>query len=252
MITTLDIHGQIGPFTGNISQKGEVFPVDRDEGHPGMYALGATVTVLSVAGYVAPFFIAFPLAAPIQIVALGVLTAVSYGIINDQLACRQCIEYFTVGHTRIHQRLLKTEDPTLNGVVWGIHATWELGLIAGVALAVATRATKMVALSALSLTPAAILLVIGACTYAHIKSKQAEAEWSQPSAKFYLKQIFNQVIKPEEGYHPVDLSRISEDKRAAYMGVGERNRISFTVMPAAGAALIVGSIALRVILTLAL
>jgi hypothetical protein len=225
-------------------------PLDRDKGHHGMYALGAIVTLLSAAAYIAPFFVLFPLAAPIQIIALGVLTAVSYGIVNDQLACRQCIQYFTVGHTSFHKRLLETDNPTLNGVAWGIHATWELGLIAGVALAVAARATKLVALSALSLTPVAILVVIGACTYAHIKSKQIEAEWGRPENKERLAQKFDQTIVPNKGFHSVDLRRIPEDKRAAYMGVGERNRVGYTVMPASGLMMVVGSIAVRVLLTI--
>lgn len=228
----------------------DVFPLDRDKGHHGMYALSATVTLLSAAAYVAPFFVLFPLAAPIQIVALGVLTAVSYGIVNDQLACRQCIQYFTVGHTPFHKRLLETDNPTLNGVVWGIYATWALGLIAGVAIATAARATKLVALSALSLTPVAILVVIGTCTYAHIKSKQVEAEWNRPENRNRLAQIFDQTIVPNKGFHPVDLRRIPEDKRAAYMGVGKRNRVGYTVMPASGFVMVVGSIAVRVLLTI--
>lgn len=227
-----------------------VFPPDRDKGHPEMYALGVAVTVLSAAAYVVPFFVTFPLAAAIQIIALGVLTAVSYGIINDQLACRQCIEYFTIGHTPFHRRLLETEDPTLNGVVWGIHATWILGAAAGVALAIATRATKLVALSALSLTPIAILLVIGACVYAEYRSAREEAYWGKEEKERELNRRFQQTIDPEEGFHPVDLRRIPANKRAAYMGVGERNNVGYKVMPAAGIILIIGSIAARVLLTL--
>lgn len=227
----------------------EVSPMERDKGHPDMYALGATVTVLSAAAYVAPFFMLFPLAAPIQIVALGVLTSVGYGIANTQLACRQCVEYFTVGHASFHKRLLKTENPTLNGVAWGIHGSWLLGVVGGVAMATAARATKLVALSALSLTPVAVLVAIGTCTYAHIKSKQVEAEWNRSENKNRLAAMFDKTIMPEKGYHAVDLRRIPEDKRAAYMGVGERNRVGYTVIPASGLITVIGSIAVRVLLT---
>jgi hypothetical protein len=226
-----------------------IHPPDRDKSHHGMYALGATVTVLSIAAYLAPFFVLFPLAAPIQIVALGVLTAVVYGVVNDQIACRQCIEYFTVGHTKFHKRLLETDNPTLNGVAWGIHATWNLGLIAGVAMAQAARATKLVALSALSLTPVAVLVVISACICAHIRSKKSEAQWKKHENKSDLESIFNQTILPNPGFHLVDLKRIPIDKRAAYMGVGERNTVGYIVMPASGLIMVVGSIAVRVLLT---
>lgn len=232
------------------NDRAKTVPVDRDEGHPGMYTLGAAVTILSIAGYVAPFFIAFPLAAPIQIIALGVLTAVTYGIINDQIACRQCIHYFTVGHTPFHKRLLKTDDPTLNGIVWGIHATWVLGLAAGVAMAVAATATSLVALSALHLTPVALLLVIGACVYAHRKSKEAEKEWSKPEQQDVLNATFQQTIYPQSGYHAVDLRRVPNDKRAAYMAVGERNRVGYKVMPIAGLAIVLGTIAVRILLAI--
>jgi hypothetical protein len=243
---------QVNPATTQSPVQSEVFPVDRDQGHPDMYALGAAVTILSAAAYIAPFFVTFPLAAPAQIVALGVLTAVSYGIINDQLACRQCIEYFTIGHTSFHKRLLETDNPTLNGVAWGIHATWELGLVAGVVLATAARATKFAALSALSLTPVAVLVVISACTYAHLESKQAEEEWSRPEKQGRLARIFNRTITPDEDFHPVDLRRVPEDKRAAYMGVGKRNQVGYMAMPASGLAMVVSSIAARVLITMML
>ena len=128
-------------------------PPDINEGHPEMYWPGVAATVLSCAAYALPFVVSFPLAPTIQIIALGVLTAVGYGIANDQLACRQCIHYFTVGHTPFHRRLLATENPTVNGIVWGIHATWREGLIAGVGLALAAQASNLVAISALQLTP---------------------------------------------------------------------------------------------------
>ena len=34
----------------------------------------------------------------VRIIGTTVLTGVSYGIANDMFACRDCIEYFTVGH----------------------------------------------------------------------------------------------------------------------------------------------------------
>lgn len=231
------------------SSKAEPYRAYMDKGHPGMYALGATVTLLSAAAYITPFFVLFPLAIPIQTVALGVLTAVSYGIINDQIACRQCIHYFTVGHTPVHKRLLKTNNPTLNGIVWGIHATWELGLLGGVAMAIATRATKLVALNVIGFTPAAVLLIIGTCAYAHIKSKQIEAKWHKYENQLELDQFFNGVILPEAGFHPVELSYVPVDKRAAWKAVSERNKIGYAILPAAGVIMVIGSIAARILLT---
>ena len=60
-----------------------------------------------------------------------VLLLMAYGIGNDLIACRVCPQYFTVGHfydgERLESRLLKTMDPTLTAVVWGIVVTATLG-----------------------------------------------------------------------------------------------------------------------------
>ncbi len=71
-----------------------------------------------------------------QIVLLCVLAAIAYGIVHDQITARVCVEYFTIGHPPV----FPTDDPTLLGLGWGIIATWWVGLILGVALAVAARA----------------------------------------------------------------------------------------------------------------
>jgi hypothetical protein len=71
----------------------------------------------------------------LKIVALSVAAAVTYGIIHDQVTARICVEYFTVGHPPVFD----TEDPTLLGVGWGIFATWWVGVILGVPLAMTAR-----------------------------------------------------------------------------------------------------------------
>lgn len=65
-----------------------------------------------------------------------VVAAVGYGIVHDQVTARVCVEYFTVGHPPI----FGTNDPTLLGIGWGIIATWWVGLLLGVPLAVVARA----------------------------------------------------------------------------------------------------------------
>jgi hypothetical protein len=70
------------------------------------------------------------------IVLMCVLTAVGYGIALDQVTARLCVEYFTIGHPP----MFATEDPTLLGIGWGLLATWWVGLLLGIVLAVAARA----------------------------------------------------------------------------------------------------------------
>jgi hypothetical protein len=74
----------------------------------------------------------------LRIVLLCVVAAVCYGIIHDQITARICVEYFTIGHPPV----FGTEDPTLLGIGWSIIATWWVGLLLGVPLAIAARAGK--------------------------------------------------------------------------------------------------------------
>ena len=71
----------------------------------------------------------------VAIVLLSIVMAVVYGILHDQVTARICVEYFTIGHPPV----FGTEDPTLLGIGWGIIATWWVGLILGVPLAMVAR-----------------------------------------------------------------------------------------------------------------
>jgi hypothetical protein len=72
----------------------------------------------------------------LAIIALGVGTAVVYGVLHDQVTARICVEYFTIGHLPV----FGTDDPTLLGLGWGVLATWWVGLLLGCGLALAARA----------------------------------------------------------------------------------------------------------------
>lgn len=58
-----------------------------------------------------------------------------YGQIHDQITARLCIEYFTVAHPP----LVLSDSPTVQGLVWGVVATWWAGLIIGLPLAIVAR-----------------------------------------------------------------------------------------------------------------
>lgn len=91
----------------------------------------------------------------IGIVLMCVAAAVCYGVAHDQVTARICVEYFTVGHPPI----FGTDDPTLLGIGWGIIATWWVGFLLGVPLALVARAGSRPKLSVGSLVrPVAWLL----------------------------------------------------------------------------------------------
>jgi hypothetical protein len=93
------------------------------------------------------------------VVLLCVVAAVAYGVIHDQVTARVCVEYFTIGHPPV----FGTDDPTLLGLGWGVIATWWVGVLLGVPLAVAARAGAWPKMSAAELVRpiAAMLLVVG-------------------------------------------------------------------------------------------
>src|SRR5579871_5632082 len=95
--------------------------------------------------------------AAIRIITLSILAAIAYGIIHDQITARLCVEYFTIGHPPI----FGTDDPTILGIGWGIIATWWVGLILGISLAICTRAGLLPKRSVGSLVrPVACLLAV--------------------------------------------------------------------------------------------
>jgi hypothetical protein len=70
-----------------------------------------------------------------KIVLLAVLAAVCYGVLQDQVTTRVCVEYFTLGHPPV----FPTDDPTLLALGWGVIATWWVGLLVGIPLACCAR-----------------------------------------------------------------------------------------------------------------
>lgn len=71
----------------------------------------------------------------VRIVVMSIGASVLYGILHDQVTAHLCIEYFTL----FHQRGIASDSPVLQGLVWGVIATWWVGLLLGVPLALAAR-----------------------------------------------------------------------------------------------------------------
>jgi hypothetical protein len=98
--------------------------------------------------HIMPFF---------KTVALCVGAAVFYGIVHDQITARLSIEYFTVAHPPI----VISDSPTVQGLVWGIVATWWSGVLIGVPLAIVARSGECQPWDEKCLRkPIAVLLII--------------------------------------------------------------------------------------------
>lgn len=85
----------------------------------------------------------------LRIVLLCIASAVGYGLVHDQITIRICPEYFTIGHDPI----FPDAPLTVIALLWGVIATWWMGLFLGVALAVAARAGRAPKLTAAELRP---------------------------------------------------------------------------------------------------
>jgi len=98
------------------------------------------------------------------IVLMCVVAAVAYGIAHDQVTARVCVEYFTIGHPPV----FGTDDPTWLGIGWGISATWWVGLLLGIPLAIVARAGSRPKRSVGSLVRpvAGLLAVMAVCAFA--------------------------------------------------------------------------------------
>lgn len=100
----------------------------------------------------------------LKIIFLCILAAVIYGIIHDQVTARVCLEYFTV----FHPPMFATQSPTLQGLGWGIVATWWAGAIVGVLLRSAARSGVRTRMTARQLFPFVVrlMVVMAACALA--------------------------------------------------------------------------------------
>jgi hypothetical protein len=92
----------------------------------------------------------------LKILLLCVAAACVFGIAHDQVTARISVEYFTIGHPII----VDTTSPTVLGLVWGVEATWWMGLLVGIPVTIAARAGRRPKLRARQLVrPIAVLLL---------------------------------------------------------------------------------------------
>lgn len=90
-----------------------------------------------------------------RIVLLCIVAAMLYGVAQDMVTARVCVEYFTVGHPPVFD----TESPTLLALGWGVSTTWWVGALLAVPLTVVSRAGGRPALDARDLVKPVLALL---------------------------------------------------------------------------------------------
>ncbi|MDG1476562.1 MAG: hypothetical protein P8Q14_05410 [Vicingaceae bacterium] len=74
----------------------------------------------------------------LKIIFAAVILSIIYGIIHDLITANISIEYFTIGHPKI----IESDSPLTLALLWGVIATWWVGLILGVCISFSARYGK--------------------------------------------------------------------------------------------------------------
>lgn len=104
------------------------------------------------------------------IVAVSTVSAIIYGVLHDQITARICLEYYMTGN---HPRLISSNSPTLHGLVWGVIATWWVGLGLGVPTALLSQFGSWPSVSAQELFPALLFQLFTVSASAFIAGSSA-------------------------------------------------------------------------------
>ena len=72
----------------------------------------------------------------VKIIGFCILAACVYGIAHDLVTAHVCVGYFL---PPIHPIIVPTDSPLLLALIWGVIATWWIGLFLGILLAVSCR-----------------------------------------------------------------------------------------------------------------
>lgn len=84
------------------------------------------------------------------------LLAIVYGIIHDLITAHICVEYFTIGHPKI----IESTSPVALALLWGIIATWWVGLPLGILLAIVSQVGKLPVIPVKMVLRSCIMLIL--------------------------------------------------------------------------------------------
>lgn len=93
----------------------------------------------------------------VRIVILCVIAAIVYGILHDLITAHLCVEYFTIGHRRV----IDSTSPRALALAWGVIATWWMGLLLGLPLAICARVGRWPKLTAEDMHRRILFVLLG-------------------------------------------------------------------------------------------
>lgn len=127
----------------------------------------------------------------VRIILFAVAAAIAYGILHDQVTAHLCVEYFSIAHPPV----VSTQSPFLLAIVWGVLATWWVGLPLGLLLAAAARLGPRHRLRLADLRPSilGLMAVMALCAAA----AGAWGAWSVASGQSPVPGGWGAVLPPD-------------------------------------------------------
>ncbi len=171
-----------------------------------------------------------------KIVGLATAGAVAYGIAHEQVTVRVCPEYFTQGFHREMVRGTALEcacsdacHPTLLACVWGTIASWWMGPLLGIPLALVSRLGNQHQISAqqLALPALGVLACTGLCS---LLAGLGGYRKAKKDMRPYYQKLSN-----------CGAEHLSPEKHAAYIADAYAHEAAYGAGEKLGAGLVVGT-----------
>jgi len=93
----------------------------------------------------------------VKIAFFSIFAACVYGIAHNLVTAHVCVEYFL---PPIHPVIFPTNSPIILALIWGIIATWWVGLLLGILLAAVCRLGQRPKLTVMNIVSPALLLFV--------------------------------------------------------------------------------------------
>lgn len=207
---------------------------------------GMGISALSIALFVttnllnAPSWI-MPISTGFFVGSVTYLAGISYGVTNDLFATHSNLPYFLLGHQPQQVSFLKTNDPVVHGVAWGIAATFAPVVIASIVFTITISI-----MAAFVRVPTFILpLLITAMPLVAIAAEL----YARRRAMGYEKNGMPGFGIGSNSYQSDGLRFMSPTnaEKAAWFANSDRNMFGFTKVPFVGLAALITMITLGLV-----
>lgn len=220
---------------------------------------GIALTALSIAGFVIPFFVHFKGSNALQMVAVGALPFLAYGIGSALIAAKKSRSFINNGFDKNFRRLGSNDHPYLNALGVGMVRSLLLATIAAFGFALIGCTLDRFSINPLYTAPFVIALAAAIFAYTHFQAREKERVWENACANA-LDAKFDGEIQSQPrrfkgarfirnwGNIVVDLSQVPPNERAAFLAAKKQYTMSIPLLISLVALIAIALIASRIIL----